>query len=426
MVNFTDAEKYCQLVKNTLDQKWLIEKRSTMTPFGKKNIKKINTKNQHPLALLIHNTERTIELEKIEKTYKISENILRLSKIGIDIETLQQHTVSGLDEKIESLMSNDLPGIEKTLFELSMASLLVRQNHSVQFLKTRANLGKRTPDLLVDDNIEFECTKTDMLTEIQKQNQIKLEGITKKILTIFNEFNSYCFVFVEYDDTPNRKQIDETLRCVRKSIINKKFGKFNIINGSVTIEQIFTNKTEESKINSKNTNPRHQNQVEIFNEILELLDLKVGINAIKEKLSSKTDYDLIQYRGSSKQEGLFLGELQYIAIKSGEFPNRLRGILKRIKDKTEQFSKDKPALICLNISNIISKLTPADHRSLRMAIDKVLSTNPHISSITVVSEEIVKANNHMNFRQSGVIITNNFATHPLPKNMNFIGLSESK
>ena len=71
-MNFTDAEKYCQLVKNCLDQEWLNEKRSRMTQFGKKNPKKKNKQNHHPLALLIHNTERTIDLEKsVEHSYSI-------------------------------------------------------------------------------------------------------------------------------------------------------------------------------------------------------------------------------------------------------------------------------------------------------------------------------------------------------------------
>ena len=118
----------------------------------------------------------------------------------MDINILKRNSVSGIDDKIQALMSNDFSGIEKILFELSMVSLLVRQNHSVQFLKTREEIGKRTPDLLVDNNVEFECTKTDMLTDKQKQNQIRLEELTTQILNILNEIDPYCFVFIEYDD----------------------------------------------------------------------------------------------------------------------------------------------------------------------------------------------------------------------------------
>ncbi len=423
-MNFTDAEKYCQITKNSLDQSWLTEKRSKMIQYGVKNNKKQNNQKHHPLASLIHETERTIELEKSRKTYKISENILKLSKIGMDISILKQNSVSGLDEKIQALMSNDFSGIEKLLFELSMASLLVRQNHSVQFLKTREDIGKRTPDLLVDDNVEFECTKTDMLTDKQKQNQIRLETLSTQILNILNEIDPYCFVFIEYVDDPNDQQITETLTCIHDSLNNKNFGQFSIEKGQIIIEKIFYEKTEDCVIYLKDQNPIHQNPMETLDEILNLLDWRIGIKKIKDKLHKKTDFDLIQYRLSRKNNKQVLGELQYIAIKSGEFPNRLKRIIKRIKEKVEQFSKDKPSLICVNVANISSKLCPEDYRKLRENIDEILSITPELSSVTLVSEEIVRKTNNMNFRQAGVILTNNTANYPLPINMNFIGLEE--
>lgn len=421
-MNFTDAEKYCQIVKNSLDQSWLSEKRSKMIQFGVKNNEKQNSQKHHPLASLIHETERTLELENSARTFTISENILRLAKIGVDIDILKQNSVSGIDEKIQSLMSDDYSGIEKLLFEISMASLLVRQKHSVQFLKTCEDIGKRTPDLLVDDSVEFECTKTDMLTDQQKQNQIRLEELGIKILNILNDLDPYCFIFVEYDDEPNEQQISETLNCIRESLNNKKYGKFGIVKGQITINKIFYEKTDDCRIYMKNQNIRYQSQLDLFDELLDLLDWKIGIKEIKDKLRKKTDYDLIRYRISMKNNNPFLGELQYIAIKSGEFPNRLRGVIKRIKEKIDQFSQDKPSLICVNIANISSKLCPEDYRKLRENIDKILSITPKLSSVTLVSEEIIHETNGMNFRQAGVIITNNTASYPLPNNMNFIGL----
>ncbi len=88
-------------------------------------------------------------------------------------------------------------------------------------------------------------------------------------------------------------------------------------------------------------------------------------------------------------------------------------------------SKDKPSLICVNITNISSRLCPEDYRKLRENIDEILSNTPELSSVTLVSEEIIRETNNMNFRQGGGILTNNTAEYPLPKNMNFIGLESN-
>jgi len=115
-VSFDNCVKYIQLVKDLVDGAWLSQEllkiRSYQPPKHLRRLSFIDyTKKFHPLAFLIHQANRQLELLTDGEYFRPTQEFLRLSYLGENLSILRDKKTKGIDDKIEELTS---PSFDKT------------------------------------------------------------------------------------------------------------------------------------------------------------------------------------------------------------------------------------------------------------------------------------------------------------------------
>ncbi|MGI0010386.1 MAG: hypothetical protein ACREAE_03195, partial [Nitrosopumilaceae archaeon] len=164
-----NLSKYLDIAKNSFDEAWLKHEYEKINKYYNtdKNTIVLGPIEDYAnsLALLLYQAEKNISERKTNSKIFITNETVDTIRLGTYIETLKNSNTAGLAEKLEELKIADKNNFEKIINELDFASGFVKSNHTVEFIKTRSDQSQRTPDLLVDKNIEIECKKKNKLTD---------------------------------------------------------------------------------------------------------------------------------------------------------------------------------------------------------------------------------------------------------------------
>ena len=216
-INFENCIKYMGLLKQLVGDTWLskeLEKINSYKPPQK--LRKLSfidyTEKFHPLAFLIYQADKQLKSCAEKEFFEASEEILRLSYLGENLFILKEHNARGLDNKIQELTSHDKKLFDKTVYEIEVAAGYAREGHSVEFVQTRSKEGRKTPDLLISDEVEVECKKKDRTTDRDIRNTENWKLIIRKASGMMEHLGLNYAVFVKTKMDPGKEDVEFILQ----------------------------------------------------------------------------------------------------------------------------------------------------------------------------------------------------------------------
>lgn len=427
MLTLKDCETYVDILRNSLPQSWYnTESEKIKKYFTTPKNSRILGKTEdvlHPLAYLIYQAEKAIWNSKFDKSLGISQEIARATSLGMYLKSLTNSRVLGLDEKISELLRSNKDSFEKVVFELNIASSFIESGHKVEFIETNSTIHRKTPDLLIDENIEVECKKKDRLTPRDVKNNNSWETLHRKLIKLMVNARKYYLVYIYFETDPNSKKIQEILRKIRKWINSDSSGEFNYDGHKIILYKICDNGENFSlpvKIYKKEQLSERLSP-DIFDEIIKSRIPDADIIDYKKQ---KPDYDNLNQRVSLLGDGKAVtGEIMKFIFKTKEAPDRLKSVIKSIKDAKNQFSGTRCSIVCVNLTNISHKLEEPQFIRLGEMIHNFLDKTTTISAVAVTSEFFNKDSQGIRFQHKASVIRNEHSKFPLP--MNFVIMNKS-
>lgn len=129
-------------------------------------------------------------------------DLIRLGILGQQISLLKQAGVTGISEKITSLRSDNWGLFASTTFEIEAAALHVQIGRHAKFVPEGP---QRTPDLLVDNEVEIECKSLSQLTQRDENNREMWSQLRRKIWAATRGGSGY---YVQFETTNDVRQED--------------------------------------------------------------------------------------------------------------------------------------------------------------------------------------------------------------------------
>ena len=356
-IGFEDSLKYIALVKKMVGNAWISKEfkkiNSYKSPKNKSKLSFIDyTDKFHPLAFLIYQVDKQLKFCAEKKFFEVSEEITRLSYLGESLSTLQNKGIKGLDNKIKALTSSDKALFDKTVYEIQVAAIYAKNNASVEFIETESNKSRRTPDILIADEVEIECKKKDRSTSRDIKNIEFWKLIMRKTTGLMEHFASNFAVFIKIQKNPRSEDTDFILQKLRGLIEEKRQGRFEFREEGIGIT-LYMISTKDQEIES---------------------------NGIQFGTSEELDYVVPTMEIQKQTDGkVVIRNPRIFGFKSAIIPDRITSVINSIKDAKGQFSGNKPGLIYVNLNTVDRFMLEGDFNRLDSLIRKILINNSRIS-----------------------------------------------
>lgn len=424
MMTVDDAQKYLILVKSSLDNDWLQSEFQKIHEYytTNKNVRVLGYPEDvfQPLSYLIYQAEKALDNKRLDPSLGINQEIMKITTLGTYFEILNNSNVKGFKEKILELMKSNKESFEKIVFEMNIAAAFLNASHKAEFIETQPNEYKKTPDLLIDGEIEVECKKKDRLTPRDIKNHDSWNHLQRKLISLMNSIGKFYFVSIFFENDPSPKSIKEIIKKIRKIILSGKQGEFVDENSKIIIYP--TSIKGENFLLPVKIKNKNQFSEKLSPELLDnILKSKIPNPDLLNYNTQKPDFDTINFRTSIFQNGdAVIGELMKFLFKTKNTPDRLTSVIKSIKDAKSQLSGDKCSIICVNMTNISHKFAENDYVALRDMINQVLENNSTISAVAITSEFFTKDAKGMRFQHKASVIRNTSAKYPLPEDFKIL------
>ncbi len=420
MLELDDCIRYVELVKENLDSLWFSDEIEKISEYYKtpKNTRVLGDMEDYanPLAFLLYQAEKSINVSRLNSQIGPSFELIKATILGTYLDILIKNNVHGVKEKINDIVKANKDEFEKIVFELDVAQSLVKLNHKVEFIPTRSGESKKTPDILADGKVEFECKKKDKLTKRDKQNYEHWEFLARKLTDMMNDFKKFYFVYLFFKNDPSSKSLKILLRIIRKTIQRNQEGSFDIEGVEIKISKICDyGQNFDLGIHGR-TMPEIQKQIkpELFEKFIKT---RISFPELLNYEKIQPDFDVIRHRLTHhSQDGkVAIGEVMKFVFKISEIPDRIKSVINSLEHAKNQLSGVRPGIICVNLTHISGKMIEVDFVALRNQIDKVLKNNSTISAVVLSSEYHFKENNSNRFLHKAIVIQNSSPKHEIPK-----------
>ena len=402
-INFENCIKYIMLVKqlvgDVVGNAWLskeLEKIYSYKP--PKKLRKLSfidyTERFHPLAFLIYQTDKQLKTCVEKKFFEVSEQILRLSYLGENLFVLKNQNTKGLDGKIRDLTSSDKALFDKTTYEIEVAAAYARKGYSVEFVETKSKEREKTPDLLVNKEVEVECKKKDRKTNRDIRNTEYWKLISRKASGMMEHFGLNYALYIKTQRDPEKEDVEFILRQLQKLIKEKKQGRFAFRDRGIGITL----------------------------QILSLKDQEIESEGIEFGTSEELDYVVPAVEVRKKENGkIFIRNPRIFGFKSAVLPERITSVIETIKDAKQQLSGKRPGLIYVNLNMIDRKMIDRDFERLDSLIKQLLKNNSTISGVIVTTEYFVKDAQGYIYSHKARVIRNEYAKYSVPSKFEIVG-----
>lgn len=398
-ITFENCIKYIAIVKELVGNAWLSKELENIDSYKPpKKLRKLSfidyTEKFHPLAFLIYQTNEQLRSCAEKKFFEVSEEILRLSYLGENLLVLKGQNTKGLDNKIQDLTSSDKKLFDKTTYEFEVASVYARKGYSVEFVETKSKESKKTPDLLINSEVEVECKKKDRTTDRDIRNTENWKLISRKASGMMEHFGLNYAVFVKTQKDPEKEDVKFILQQFQELIKERRQGRF-----------VFRDRG-----------------IGITLQILSTKDQEIELEGIEFGTSEELDY-VVSTRGSKRDgEGkAFIRNPRILGFKSGELPERISSVIESIKYAKQQLSGNRPGLIYVNLNTIDRKMIDKDFERLDSLIKNLLKNNSTISGVIITTEFFVKDDQGYVYSHKARVIRNEQAKYPLPLGFEIVG-----
>lgn len=389
------------LVKQLAGDAWLskeFEKINSYKP--PKKLRKLSfidyTEKFHPLAFLTYQADKQLKSCAEKKFFEVSEEILRLSYLGENLFILKEQNTKGVDSKIQDLTSPDKKLFDKTTYEIEVAAAYARKGYSVKFVETKSKEGRKTPDLLINNEVEIECKKKDRTTDRDIRNIENWKLIMQKTSGMMEHFGLNYAVFVKTQRDPEKEDVKFILQQLQEIIKEKKQGRFAFRDRGIGITL----------------------------QILSMNDQEIESEGIEFGTSEELDYAVPAMEFKRDGEGkAFIRNPRIFCFKSGKLPERISSVIESIKDAKQQLSGNRSGLIYVNLNTIDRKMIDKDFERLDVLIKDLLKNNSTISGVIVSTEFFVKDVQGYVYLHKARVIGNEQARYPLPLRFEIVGES---
>jgi len=403
-INFKNCIRYIRLIKETVDSSWLSEElrkiQSYKPPKKKRKLSFIDYAEKfHPLAFLIYQVDKQLKSCAVKEFFEVSEQILKLSKLGEDLAVLKSSNVKGLDDKIHDLISSDRELFDKTRYEIEVAAAYARKEYPPEFIKTKSKEGTKTPDIFIhfECGVEVECKKKDIKTDRDIQNTEYWKLIMRKASGIMEHCGLNYALFVKTQEDPTEDKVRFILDQLQALIAERKEGKF-----------IYRDKG-----------------IGISLKILSEKDTQIESSGIQFGTSEEMDYLTQAMEVSTEGSKSFIRNPRIFGFKSVVLPDRITSVIESIKVARQQLSGKYPGLIYVNMNMIDRKMVDKDFERLNYMIKKILTNNSTISAVIITTEYFIKESKGYVYSHRAKVIKNEQPKQSLPTNFYIIGESKS-
>lgn len=401
-INFEGCIKYISLIKKIVDISWLskeLEKINSYKP--PKRLRKLSfidyAEKFHPLAFLIYQADKQLKSCAEKKFFEVSEEILRLSYLGENLFVLKgQNKKSFLDNKIRDLTSPDKKLFDKTTYEIEVATAYARKGYSIEFVETKSKEGRKTPDLLINNEVEVECKKKDRTTDRDLRNIENWKLIMRKASGMMEHFGLNYAVFIKTQRDPEKEDVEFILQHLRELIKEGRRGRFAF----------------------------RDRDIGITLQILSTKDQEIESEGIEFGTNEELDYVVPAMEFKKDREGkAFIRNPRIFGFKIAKLPERISSVIESVKDATKQLSGERPGLIYVNLNMIDRKMIYKDFQRLHCLIKNLLKNNSTVSGVIITTEFFTKDIQGYVYSHKARVIRNKQAKHPLPLGFEIVGES---
>ena len=275
-------------------------------------------KEFHPLFYLLWKIEKHLE-DSVIATDEFS----RASSLGEDLLTLINSNTEGLKGKIDDLMSSKHELFDKTSYEVHIAAKHIEGGHSVRFVPTNSKSGKRTADLLVDNQIEVECKKKDHSSRQYNKSIEYWNQMGKKLFGIMDYFGRNYSITIGSEKYPTADDVKSVTTFARSLIKDSRAGTFSL--------------------------PKRKD-IEITLQKLPAPNYEVQSNTINYRTSEPVDYLFFLSEPTiSGQGSVTIENTRFFAFRTKEHPDKIKGILGSIRRAMGQLSGMVPNVIYVDL-----------------------------------------------------------------------------
>jgi hypothetical protein len=279
----------------------------------------------------------------------------------VDLSLLRQ--CAGIEKKISNLTSSS-ELFEKTVYEMRVAAAFLEDGHVVEFVETASEEGRQTPDLLVDDAVEVECTKKDAFTKRDTRNIENWQLITRRIGGIMNNAGANYGVMIKTQKDPDNKDVNFILVKSRELITTHKEGPFAYPERGIGITVRPLSKQDE----------------------------QIKANSIQIGASEDTDFFVLDFDQMVNDSGsALIKNPKIFGFKCAEIPDRLKSVVESIKKKPKQLSGKRPGAIYVELNALDSHMVDVDFNRLDSLSKEVLRNNRTISAIAITASRSTSA-----------------------------------
>jgi hypothetical protein len=400
-INFENCIKYMSLVRELVSDTWLskeLEKISSYKPPQK--LRKLSfidyAKKFHPLAFLIYQEDKQLKPCVEKKFFEISEEILRLSYLGENLFVLKEQDTKGLHDKIQDLTSPDKKLFNKTTYEIEVAAAHVRKGYSIEFIETLSKEGRKTPDLLINNEVEVECKKKDRATDRDIRNTEHWKLIIRRASGMMEHFGLNYSVFIKTQRDTEKEDTEFILQQLQELIKERKQGRFTF----------------------------RDRDIGITLQILSVKNQEIKSKGIEFGTSEELDYVIqaMEFRKEGEGKALIRNP-RIFGFKSVELPERISSIVESIKDAKRQLSGKRSGLIYVNLNMIDRKMIDKDFERLDRLTKDLLKNNSTVSGVVITTEFFGKDAQGYTYSHKARVIRNEQAKHPLPSDFEIAGES---
>lgn len=420
MEQITDITKYLEIVKKKLDAEWIFAEYDKIKKYysTKKNTRVLGKIEDYanPLAYLLFQTEKNVTERKNNSRVPISNEAIDIVRLGIYVERLESIKSEGFDKKFTELQINDKEKFEKFFNEIDIASGFAKSKHKVEFLDTRSNEQKKTPDLLIDGMIEIECKKKDKFSSRDIKNFELCNVLQRKSIQLMNENKKYYLLYAYFEEDPTNENIKDILKKLREIISTGSNSEFLV--GKIKIIADLICQDDETIHIVSSIGGVSEMMIDINPDDFDnIIAKKVQHPELLDYLKNRPDYDHTPFHPIPRNDGLIeIHEAMKFLFKFKDESDRIKSILNSINTAKCQLSSDKIGLIGVNITHFSEKMMQSDFEELSYKLNNILKNNTKISGVLISSEFHIKDANGIRFLHNASVIRNNHASNPLPFN----------
>lgn len=409
------CERYVKLLINSLDPDWLYNEHKRIIDYSPKKNPHLDYEKQfHPLALQIHLVKEHFEICKRDSSRKITQEILGLALLGSHIEYFNKNS-EGLDEKICELMSPNYENFEKTVYELNVARGFAEKGHSICFVEREQN--KKTPDMLLDNEIEVECKKKNERTKRNDEINNFWNLIERKSEKIMSGYSVNYFISVKTYEDPTKDVIDRIIHRIHKLIKKRERGTFFDSEAEITLFKI-SDKEEmiETSILPQTLQSRDTDSIK--KQVIETIKNKTGFDA-ENLFINKDSLIPVKFEAAIRYDKVFVKNMRATCCNTLVSEDRISSIVESVRKARKQLTGKRPGLICVDLNKMASTWSYKDFELLPKMIQEFIKNNSSISAVLITNELYPEDSKSISFEQERHLFRNKNARFPLLKNFNY-------